>query len=101
MAVAAMTIELRIPHAQSLKDRRQVVRSVKESLRHGFNVSIAEMDAVPLHQSATLGIAAVSHSRDYVAGLMAEIEKAAHRHANGLGAEVSDIWWEFLDSGGE
>jgi len=40
MPIAAMTIELRIEHAQSLKDRRQVVRSLKEKLAHGFNISI-------------------------------------------------------------
>ena len=40
----ALTLELGIEHAQSLKDRRQVVRSMKDRLRHGFNVSVAEMD---------------------------------------------------------
>ena len=43
MPVAKLTLELSIPHAQSLKDRRQVVRSLKDKLRHGFNVSIAEL----------------------------------------------------------
>jgi uncharacterized protein YlxP (DUF503 family) len=97
MPVAAMTIELRIEHAQSLKDRRQVVRSLKEKLSNGFNVSVAEMDEAVTWQSATLGIAAISASRDYLSGLMHQVEDAVHRIANDLGANAVDIWWEFLD----
>ncbi len=44
MPIARLTLELEIPHAQSLKDRRQAVRSLKDKLRHGFNLSIAELD---------------------------------------------------------
>jgi uncharacterized protein YlxP (DUF503 family) len=97
MPVAAMFLELRIEHAQSLKDRRQVVRSLKEKLAHGFNISIAEMDDAPTWQSATLGIAAISGSRDYLSGLMQQLEAAAHRIAQSLGTEVTASW-EFLDS---
>ncbi len=98
MPVAALYIELRIEHAQSLKDRRQVVRSLKEKLGHGFNISIAEMDETPTWQSATLGVAAISGSRDYLAGLMREVESAAVRIAADLGAEAS-MCWEFLETG--
>ncbi len=98
-----MFLELRIEHAHSLKDRRQVVRSLKEKLSHGFNISIAEMDDTPTWQSATLGIAAISGSRDYLSGLMQQIEAAATRICQGLGAEVTTSW-EFLETsepGGE
>lgn len=98
MPIAAMSIELRIEHALSLKDRRQVVRSLKEKLRHGFNISIAEMDESVTWQSASLGIAAISASRDYLAGLMREVEDAAVRIAGGLGAEIA-VSWEFLEPG--
>ena len=93
-----MTIELRIEHAHSLKDRRQVVRSLKEKLGHGFNISIAEMDEAVTWQSATLGIAAISGSRDYLSGLMEEVEKAATRIAEGLGAEAT-VSWDYLEGG--
>ena len=98
MAVAAMTIELRIEHAHSLKDRRQVVRSLKEKLGHGFNISVAELDEAVTWQSATLGVAAISASRDYLAGQMRQVEMAVNRIANDLGAIVSDAWWEFLEA---
>lgn len=93
-----MTIDLRIEHAQSLKDRRQVVRSLKEKLAHGFNISIAELDEAVTWQSATLGIVAVSASRDYLSGQMQQVEQAANRIVEDLGASVADIWWEFVDS---
>ena len=42
--IAFLTLELHIEAAQSLKDKRQVVRSVKDRLRASFNVSVAELD---------------------------------------------------------
>lgn len=93
-----MIIDLRIPHAQSIKDRRQVVRSLKEKLAHGFNISIAEIDEAVTWQSATIGIVAISASRDYLAGQMRQLENAVTRICNDLGAEISDAWWEFLEA---
>jgi uncharacterized protein len=101
MPIAALTLELHIEHAHSLKDRRQVVRSLKEKLRNGFNISIAEMDEAVTWQSATLGITAISRSRDYLAGLMRQVENAAVRITNDLGAQVADSWCTFLEEDGQ
>ena len=98
MPVAHLTLELRIEHARSLKDRRQVVRSMKDQLRQGFNISIAEMDEGVTWQSATLGVVAISHSRSYLHGLVEEVERAARRMVNELGAELADSFWEYLES---
>ncbi len=98
MPIAHLTLELRIEHAQSLKDRRHVVRSMKDQLRQGFNISVAEMDEAVTWRSATLGIAAVSRSRDYLHGLMEEVERAARRMANELGAELADAFWDYVES---
>jgi uncharacterized protein len=98
MAVAALTLEVSIPFSRSLKDRRQVVRSMKDRLRQGFNISVAELDEAVTWQSATLGIAAISSSRDYLRGLMAEVESAATRLAAEHCAEVSDAFWNFVES---
>jgi uncharacterized protein len=98
MPVAQLTLELRIEHAQSLKDRRQVVRSMKDQLRQGFNISIAEMDEAVTWQSATLGIVAISSSRSYLHQLVEEVERAARRMANELGAELADSYWEYVES---
>jgi hypothetical protein len=98
MAIAALTVDLSIPLSRSLKDRRQVVRSMKDRLRQGFNVSVAELDEAVTWQSATLGIAAISSSRDYLRGLMAELETAVTRLAFENGAEVTDAFWDFVES---
>ena len=98
MPVAQLTLEIRIEHAQSLKDRRQVVRSLKDQLRQGFNISVAELDEAVTWQSATIGIVAISSSRDYLHGLMAEVERAARRMTNELGAELADAFWDYIES---
>jgi uncharacterized protein YlxP (DUF503 family) len=97
MPVATLTITLHIEHAASLKDRRQVVRSMKDRLRHRFNISVAELDGFPTYQSATLGVAAISGSRDYLLGLMQQVEAAAAQMALDLGAEIVDAGCEFVD----
>jgi uncharacterized protein YlxP (DUF503 family) len=96
MPIAKLTVELSIPHAQSLKDRRQVIRSLKDKLRHGFNVSVAELDDANLWNRATLGIAAISGSHAYLTGQMKELDDAIHRLTNTLGAEIVDSWVEIL-----
>ena len=94
--IATLTLELRIEHAQSLKDKRQVVRSMKDRLRASFNVSVAELDPSNLWNQATIGVVAISNSRDYLDGLMKNVERAALRIANNTGAEVTDSFVEFL-----
>lgn len=98
MAVAQLTLEVRIEHAQSLKDRRQVVRSLKDQLKQSFNISVAEMDEAVVWQSATIAVVAVSRSRDYLHGLIEEVERSARRMLNELGAELADSFWEYIES---
>ena len=94
--VALLTLELRVEHAQSLKDKRQVVRSLKDRLRAHFNVATAELDASGLWNRATIGVVSVSGSRGYLEGLMKNVEREAMKLANNAGAEVADSWVEFL-----
>lgn len=94
MPIAMLTLELVIEHAQSLKDRRQVVRSLKDRLRQGFNISIAELDDALLWNRATLGVVAISSSIAYLRGQLREVEAAARRLAVGLGCEIVDSFIE-------
>ena len=94
--IAFLTLELHIEHAQSLKDKRQVVRSLKDRLRAHFNISVAELDSTVLWNRATLGIVSISDSRDYLDGLMKNVERHATRVANNSGAEIADSFVEFL-----
>jgi uncharacterized protein YlxP (DUF503 family) len=96
MPVARVTIELEIPGAHSLKDRRQVLRSMKDKLRHAFNLSIAELDSGAILNRATLGIAVISASTSYLTGQLELIDGAVHRMATNLSAEVTDFYAEML-----
>lgn len=98
MPVAQLTLEVRIEHAQSLKDRRQVVRSLKDQLRQSFNISVAEMDEAAQWQSATIGVVAISHSRSYLHGLIDEVERAARRILTEHGAELADSFWDYVEN---
>ncbi len=94
--IALLTLELRIEGAHSLKDKRQVVRSLKDRLRTHFNVAVAELDQTDLWQRATIGIVGISGSRDYLDGLMQNVERSSLRIANNAGADVTDSFVEFL-----
>jgi uncharacterized protein len=96
MPIAFLTLELHIEAAQSIKDRRQVVRSLKDRLRGSFNVSVAELDNAELWNRASVGVVSVSNSRDYLDGLMKHVESAATRIANNQGADVADAYLEFF-----
>ncbi len=94
--IAFLTLELSIEAAQSLKDKRQVVRSMKDRLRASFNVAVAELDATGICNRATIGVVSVSGSRDYLDGLMKNVERMATRIANNGGAEITDSFVEFV-----
>jgi len=60
MVVASLTLAFLVPDSGSLKDKRHVIRSLKDRIRSRFNVSVAEVDFQDLWQRATLGIAVVA-----------------------------------------
>jgi len=96
MPIAFLTLELRIEGAHSLKDKRQVLRSMKDKLRNKFNVAVAELDATDLWQRATIGVVSISGSQDYLRGLMQNVEREAGRIASSTGAEITDSFVELL-----
>ncbi len=97
MPIGTITVELEIAHAQSIKDRRQVVRSVKDKLRHNFNVSVAELDEAVVWNRATLGLVAISRSTPYLRGQLEALERALHGYVSQHGAEITDLFAEILD----
>ncbi len=74
-ALGVLTMELRIEHAQSLKDKRQVVKSLKDRLRRKFNVSVAEIADNDVHNSAVIAVAIVSASRDFAAKVLDAVDE--------------------------
>lgn len=94
--IAYLMLEIRIEGAHSLKDKRQVIRSVKDGLRNHFNVAVAELDPSDAWQRATLGVVSISSSREYLEGLMHNVERHAMRTANNSGGEVTDSFLDFI-----
>ncbi|MBH0205657.1 MAG: DUF503 domain-containing protein [Nitrospira sp.] len=66
MVVGLCTVELFISESQSLKDKRQVLHSLKDRLHGKFNLSVAEVDGQDLWQKAVLGMACVANEGGYV-----------------------------------
>jgi uncharacterized protein YlxP (DUF503 family) len=60
MHTVSAKLNFYIAHATSLKDKRQVRRSLIDKTRQRFNVSVAEVDTQDIHQTLTIGIALVS-----------------------------------------
>jgi len=70
MFVGIVRIELHIPGAASLKDKRVVVRALKERIRHRVHAAVAEVDYQDLWQRAALGVAVVSGESSHVAEML-------------------------------
>ena len=66
MPVGLLTLELHIEHARSLKDKRQVLRSLKDRLRAKFNVAVAELEYHDTWQRSVVGIVTISNEEHHV-----------------------------------
>jgi uncharacterized protein len=66
MPVGVLTLEIHIEYAQSLKDKRQVLRSLKDRLRAHFNVAVAELAFQDLLQRSRIGIVTISGDAQYL-----------------------------------
>lgn len=73
MVVGVCTLELSMPGTASLKDKRQIVKSVIARLRNEFNISVAEVGAQDQWQWAVIGVTCVSSDRDYAQGLLSRV----------------------------
>ncbi len=75
MFVLALEVEAHLPHARSLKDKRQVLRSVLDTARHRHAVAAAEVAHQDLWQRTALGFAAVSGSASHATDVIDEVER--------------------------
>ena len=73
MVVGLLQLDVHLPNAQSLKDKRSILKSLKDQLRGRFNVAVAEVDANEKWQRATVGISALGDERAHVEGLLMQV----------------------------
>ena len=90
--VGVLTLELRIDHAHSLKEKRHVVKSLKERLRHKFNVSVAEIEDQDLHNSAVIAAATVSPSHAFAEKVLAAVEAEAAEQLGPMLIRANTEW---------
>jgi uncharacterized protein YlxP (DUF503 family) len=80
MYVGSLRVRLLVRDSRSLKDKRQVVRSITDRLRNGFNVSVAEVDALDHRQLAVLGLATVSSEAGHARAALEQVVNALRVH---------------------
>lgn len=80
MVVGSLRVRLLVRESYSLKDKRQVVRSITDRLRHSFNVAVAEVDARDDRQMVVLGVATVANEAAAVRSLLEEVGRALRSH---------------------
>ena len=74
-AIGVLTLELRLESSHSLKEKRHVVQSLKDRLRHKFNVSVAEIDHQDLWQRSTIAAVTVSSARENAEKVLRSVEE--------------------------
>lgn len=73
MIVGTLSLVIGIPEAFSLKDKRRVVKSLKDRIAQRFNVSVAEVGDLELYNRAELGAAMVGNDAGYVEGGLQQV----------------------------
>lgn len=94
MPVGLLTLEIHIEYAQSLKDKRQVLRSLKDRLRAHFNVAIAELAHQELWQRARIGVVTISGDTKHLEESLTAI---ATESENILGRDLVSQEIEYFD----
>ncbi|HVA01122.1 MAG TPA: DUF503 domain-containing protein [Terriglobia bacterium] len=86
MPVGLLTLEIHLPYAHSLKEKRAVLRKIRDRLRARFNVAVAELDHQDLWQLATLGVVSISDSQPL---LDSTFQQVLRESENILGEDVT------------
>lgn len=93
MIIGTARIKLSAPWCHSLKEKRMVVKSIINKIKHRFNVSIAEVDAQDFHQTIVLGIACVTNSTRHV---NSELQNIIDFIDNNFEANIENVDIEIL-----
>ncbi|GBD36310.1 hypothetical protein HRbin36_01431 [bacterium HR36] len=80
MLIGTLRLRLMIRESRSLKDKRQVVSSIKDRLRNHFNISVAEVEAQDHRQMVVLGVAMVSNESQHLRKALSQVVEAVRCH---------------------
>jgi uncharacterized protein YlxP (DUF503 family) len=93
-SIGVLTLELRLENSHSLKDKRHVVKSLKDRLRNKFNVAVAEIEYQDLWQRAAVAAVTVASDHVHAERVLQSVEAEA---AALLGPELVEVTLEWLD----
>ena len=100
MTIGVMTFDVHLPQARSLKDKRQVIRSVKERLRSRHNVAVSELpDGAELWQRASIAVVSVAGGRDPLERLFESVVREVEGQIPGHLVETGREFLEGADGG--
>jgi uncharacterized protein YlxP (DUF503 family) len=91
-AIGVLTLDIHVEHSHSLKEKRHVVKSLKDRLRHRFNVSVAEIDGQESWQRSVIAAVTVSTSRQYVEQVLRSVEDDAAAVLGGMLVAATIEW---------
>jgi uncharacterized protein YlxP (DUF503 family) len=91
--IGVLTLEIVLQNSHSLKDKRHVVKSLKDRLRGKFNVAVAEIDCQDLWQRAVLAAVTVSSDHGHAEKVLQSVEEEA---AALLGPELTGATVEWM-----
>jgi uncharacterized protein YlxP (DUF503 family) len=84
MVVASLTWELSLPGCSSLKEKRSVIRSLRDQLRDKFNVSVAETGLNDVHTRAELTVALVATDGAFAESVLQKADRLVESHGGAL-----------------
>ena len=93
MIVGVLTVDLIVPESNSLKDKRQVVKSVLDGIRHKFNISAAELESLDSWRRAVIGVACISNDQEVANTLLNRVLATIESNPR---LSVTDCRLEFL-----
>ncbi len=93
MIIGILAMVVQVPGSQSLKDKRQVIKSLLDVLRNKFNVSAAEIDHLDSHRRAGLAFVCVSNEKSVANRMLDKIRD--HMESNPL-CEVEEASLDFV-----
>ncbi len=100
MTIGLLTFELHLPQSRSVKDKRQVLRSVKDRLRARHNVAVSELeDGADLWQRASVAVVSVASRRDVLENLFEAIVREIEGQIPGHLVETGREFLEAADGG--
>jgi uncharacterized protein YlxP (DUF503 family) len=93
MPIGVLTLEIELPYAHSLKEKRAVLQKMRDRLRARFNVALAELDHQDLWQHATLGVVSISNSQALLESTLRQVLEESEKI---LGQDVASHELEFF-----